>query len=670
MESNFILGIISGVIGTLIAGLIAIIIPPIRKKFKEIWDFYKWMREIGLRLLLPLDKFAPLGVFEKMIAEGKGGDEVLVVGRTIRWLIERKRNEVIEGLRQGLGFRILILSPEKVENDMIDMRPLQLSNPDQIKNDLAVSVSCIKSICDEAALQKFSGSFEVKTCDYVIFNSLVSFTSGLRRRIILDFSFSEILADKYQQYYECDSGRDEHFCNKLYKFYEGFYNQGKFYMGYSQEQGKKLSQEFVGSAVKRNISLLIGEYSESEEIRQNEPKNYLFAVPGVFNVVKNNLVSPPPMSVQVELTNKCNNTNCIHCKRHTWPSVGEMSTKDVKNLISELVRLRVRTVTLSGGEPTLRTDFVDILQHAHNEGLKTSVLTNGLNIDYDLACALTKFSDWVRVSLDGSNETVYERIRRTKGGFGKVQQSITNLEKAKSNNNEKCEIGICYTIQRWNMDDVPSMIDFIRGLNLSTKGKTLTFKFAHGRDGEFLCDITEFREFCDHVFAIGDNTWNTVTNLQYLKRFVHNYSNAEDIANGMPLNSYFRTHQIRCFTPYLFSLIDAIGDVYPCCFLYYDNDAYEQFQEKRAGYKMGNVREQSFDTIWSGEAYMDIRNSLRVIDIRRFPECKECTRHYFHNVFLTQLFDIYESTIEEIGDQGSTLFGELMHQYPTQVVWL
>lgn len=662
---NFLVGIIIGSIGSLIAILIVIALTPIGKKFKEIWADYNKLKETGLKLFLPLNKFVLRELFKKMIDNGKVDDEILIVGRTIRWLIQKKKGYLIEGLKNGLNFKILLLNPQKVKNSKIELRPLQLKNPQTINNDLEISLREIASICDEASRQKYKGSFEVKICDYVIFNSFISCTQEKKRRIILDFSFGEDETDKYQQYYECNPQDESHFGNKLHSFYKGFYNQSDSYIHYDKQKIKHRQD-----LIKEDINVLIQKYSEYEKMRRNNVKNFLFIIPKLFDSIRNNELPPFPLSIQLELTNKCN-TKCEHCKRYSWPNDNEMSTHRIKSLFDELAKLRVQSITLSGGEPTLREDFIDILGYAWSKGLKLGVLTNGLDINQKLADALTKYSNWVRISLDGSNPEIYQRVRGSSDGFRKVLESIKILEEAKKRNSKNYNIGICYSIQNLNIDDVAEMIGFVKELALSDREKCLTFKFVHGRNG-FLCSVPQLSKFHENVLVKEDPTWNEMTNLQYLKKFMENYSSKEDITKGLPLNSYYQNNKIRCFTPYLFSLIDAFGAVYPCCFLYYDNDAYEKYESKRQRYRIGRISDEvSFENIWLSEAYMKIRNEFKIVNVNRSPECGECTRHYLHNAFFTKLFNKYDSCIEEMGNrEGKIFFQQMLGQHLSEVVWL
>ena len=654
-------GIAVGCIGSLLATLIVYLLTKKSKKYKPLWELMK----TGLKSFLPLDEFIKYELFEKMIDNGKVDDEVVIVGRTNRWLIEKKKRDLEKGLKNGLKFKVLLLNPYKIGNGTIELRSLQLKNPKIINNDLEISLNEIENICNNALQQKYKGSFDVRMCDYVVFNSFISFTQEKMRRIVLDFSFSEDNKDKYQQYYECNPQDKSEFVNKLYDFYKGIYDQNDSYIYYD---GKRIWHR--EDLIKEDINNLIQEYSEHEKIRRNNVKNFLFLTPNLFRFIEDNRSPIYPHSIQLELTNKCN-TKCMHCKRYTWPNSEEMSTERINNLLDELGRLRVQSITLSGGEPTLREDFIDILRYAYIKGLKVGVLSNGLNIKPELADALAKYSNWVRISLDASSAETYQRVRGDRDDFEKVLVSLKNLGEANRRNSKLCRIGICYSIQNLNIDYAANMIEFVKKLDLSEKEKCLTFKFVHGRNG-FLCSVPQLSKFYENILLKGNLIWNEMTNLQYLKKFMDKYSNKEDIEKGLPLNSYFQNNKVRCFTPYLFSLVDASGDVYPCCFLYYDNDTYKEYENKRQGHKIGKLSDgSSFEKIWLSDTYKKIRNELEIINVEKFAECAECTRHYLHNSFLTKIFNKYCSCVEEMGDRkGRTLFREILAHYSADVGWL
>jgi len=137
-----------------------------------------------------------------------------------------------------------------------------------------------------------------------------------------------------------------------------------------------------------------------------------------------------------------------------------------------------------------------------------------------------------------------------------------------------------------------------------------------------------------------------VANLDYLKTVLDKKSSIDEIESGRPVETFYLEQPTQCFTPHLFSLIDAHGDVYPCCFLYDDNSAYTEREiERRKKHCLGSVKDgTSFGDIWIGDSYKRIRRALTVITPTHedFTRCGECTRHCNHNRSLSQLFEEYE----------------------------
>ena len=91
---------------------------------------------------------------------------------------------------------------------------------------------------------------------------------------------------------------------------------------------------------------------------------------------------PAPLSVSVNLTNKCNQ-HCIYCE------VGQGLVKtekpllvldDLKWIIDEMNRLGIPNLSLGGGEPLLSKDIFEVIRYAHKFGIKSGIMTNGMLI--------------------------------------------------------------------------------------------------------------------------------------------------------------------------------------------------------------------------------------------------------------------------------------------------
>lgn len=88
-----------------------------------------------------------------------------------------------------------------------------------------------------------------------------------------------------------------------------------------------------------------------------------------------------PLVVHLELTRRCG----IACK-HCYISAGkarsnELSASEWKNILVQLQELEVLSVYLTGGDPLLHPDCIEIVNFATNLGLSCNILTNGIEID-------------------------------------------------------------------------------------------------------------------------------------------------------------------------------------------------------------------------------------------------------------------------------------------------
>src|SRR5271165_4510265 len=132
-----------------------------------------------------------------------------------------------------------------------------------------------------------------------------------------------------------------------------------------------------------------------------------------------------PICLTWELTYACN-LACLHCLSSSGRrDPRELSTDECRALIDEYERMQIFYVNIGGGEPTIRSDFWDLVEYAtgHHVGVKFS--TNGSRITGDVAAWLAA-SDYVdvQISLDGATAEVNDAVR----GEGSYATALTAME--------------------------------------------------------------------------------------------------------------------------------------------------------------------------------------------------------------------------------------------------
>ncbi|XP_068607762.1 molybdenum cofactor biosynthesis protein 1-like [Brachionichthys hirsutus] len=132
--------------------------------------------------------------------------------------------------------------------------------------------------------------------------------------------------------------------------------------------------------------------------------------------------------LRISLTEKCN-LRCQYCMPEEGvkltPRSQLLSTAEVLTLSRLFVREGVEKIRLTGGEPLIRPDVLEIVSELRKlEGLKTiAVTTNGMNLARLLPKLKDAGLDRINVSLDSLVPAKFEFIVRRKG-FHKVLEGI------------------------------------------------------------------------------------------------------------------------------------------------------------------------------------------------------------------------------------------------------
>ncbi len=129
---------------------------------------------------------------------------------------------------------------------------------------------------------------------------------------------------------------------------------------------------------------------------------------------------PAPRLVFWETTAGCN-LRCIHCRRievadQLTPQ--DLTTAESKILIDQIAAVGSPVLVLSGGEPLMRPDILEIARYATDAGLPVALATNGTMIDAALAQRI-KASGVKRVSIsfDGADSATHDMFRALNGSF-------------------------------------------------------------------------------------------------------------------------------------------------------------------------------------------------------------------------------------------------------------
>jgi radical SAM protein with 4Fe4S-binding SPASM domain len=136
-----------------------------------------------------------------------------------------------------------------------------------------------------------------------------------------------------------------------------------------------------------------------------------------------------PFSAMVEIADRCNEA-CVHCYQ-VQGTKGELDTEQWEKVFSELAELGVMFLTISGGEPTLRKDFLHLVAYARKLRFAVKIFSNALNISPTLAAELGRLSvQEVQISLYSHRAEVHDGVTRVPGSFERVVRATRDLREA------------------------------------------------------------------------------------------------------------------------------------------------------------------------------------------------------------------------------------------------
>ena len=125
-----------------------------------------------------------------------------------------------------------------------------------------------------------------------------------------------------------------------------------------------------------------------------------------------------PRLVEITLTDRCQ-CRCVHCYNETDIPVSlknELTTKEVFSVLEQAAALSCSEVCLTGGEPLLRADLLELIRHARKVGLVPKINTNGILLTPEMVNNLKKAGlAWCSVSIDSPEPERHDELRRYTG---------------------------------------------------------------------------------------------------------------------------------------------------------------------------------------------------------------------------------------------------------------
>ncbi len=310
-------------------------------------------------------------------------------------------------------------------------------------------------------------------------------------------------------------------------------------------------------------------------------------------------------------TKTCN-LECIHCyasaKKTKFP--GEMTTEEARAMIDDLAGFKVPALLMSGGEPLVRPDIIELAEYAIKKGIRVTFSTNGILITEEKAKKLAEIGvTYCGISIDGA-EPRHDHMRGKKGAFQETLKGIRNSRKY------GIRVGLRFTATAENIADLDTIFRIVENEGI---GRLCIYHLVYSGRGAYLSGIDvpidEKREFMDKLILQTDK-WNregrdievmTVDNhadgpFIYLWLLENDPSRAQAAYDLVMKNGGNRTGVA-------IGAIDSFGFVHP-----------DQFTQHHI---VGNIRERKFSEIWT-DPHVSLLEGLRNRKEKLRGRCASC----------------------------------------------
>ncbi len=187
-------------------------------------------------------------------------------------------------------------------------------------------------------------------------------------------------------------------------------------------------------------------------------------------------VAPVPkelVQIVLEVTYKCTHDCifCYNCWKYEYPVAQELTAAQFETVLGKVPRCR--QVTLSGGEPLLRKDILDIARAAGNRARTVSLLTNGELLTPELADGLRRQGILVQIPLHGTEPT-HERLTRRRGSYRKALEAMALLAE------KRMPFGTSTVVMKQNIHELPTVLELSAALGAR---ENITIRFLAGGEG-------------------------------------------------------------------------------------------------------------------------------------------------------------------------------------------
>ena len=172
--------------------------------------------------------------------------------------------------------------------------------------------------------------------------------------------------------------------------------------------------------------------------------------------------------LRLSITDVCN-YSCGYCLPDGYQKTCKstpLSLEEIILLAEVFVSLGIKKIRITGGEPVVRSDFVDIISHLSDiKGLdEIALTTNGYKLAEHLPCILSSNLKKINISIDSLNPHKFYEITK----HDRLQETLAAIEELRRLSNIKIKIN-AVLLKGINDDEIDGYIAWAKQSNISIR---------------------------------------------------------------------------------------------------------------------------------------------------------------------------------------------------------
>lgn len=312
-----------------------------------------------------------------------------------------------------------------------------------------------------------------------------------------------------------------------------------------------------------------------------------------------------PLMVGLMVTYRCN----LLCQFCDYPLRGdkrrEFNTQEFQDIIREVADLGTSAIGFAGGETTLREDIWTLVRTAVDQGLTTSLGSNGV-----IAWPDDKIKDlfdsglhMIGFSVESTTPYMHDLLQAKQGAWEKVCDTIRRIDAYRKQHNKKIRISVSVNFNPKNLEEVMKMPEFAKNLGADQVNYIgMESGAIEGRTEEF----KSLLRFTPEDIRRVDETVDKLIALRKSSGIGGIIDNSIDSLEAIKIQSRGQRLPVKCHTGYTSLYIDCYGQYYSCM-------SFMEHGNKVAGrYEKGKLKE-----FWYSKQYNEYR-------AKHLDKCRDC----------------------------------------------